>query len=131
MTAYRMAEAAGLVGVSDDTLRRWADAGRLATTTDREGRRVVAGAELARLAVGLGAPDRSAGLAGARSARNRFPGIVTRVQIDGLVAVVEVQAGPHRIVSMMTSEAARELDLHPGDRAVGVVKSTQVVVETP
>jgi len=126
-----MAEAAGLVGVSDDTLRRWADAGRLATTTDREGRRVVAGAELARLAVDLGAPDRSAGLAGARSARNRFPGIVTRVQIDGLVAVVEVQAGPHRIVSMMTSEAARELDLHPGDRAVGVVKSTQVVVETP
>jgi len=92
---------------------------------------VVAGAELARLAVDLGAPDRSAGLAGARSARNRFPGIVTRVQIDGLVAVVEVQAGPHRIVSMMTSEAARELDLHPGDRAVGVVKSTQVVVETP
>ena len=126
-----MAEAAGLVGVSDDTLRRWADAGRMATTTDREGRRVVAGAELARLAVDLGAPDRSAGLAGARSARNRFPGIVTRVQIDGLVAVVEVQAGPHRIVSMMTSEAARELDLHPGDRAVGVVKSTQVVVETP
>jgi len=131
VTAYRMAEAAGLVGVSDDTLRRWADAGRMATTTDREGRRVVAGAELARLAVDLGAPDRSAGLAGARSARNRFPGIVTRVQIDGLVAVVEVQAGPHRIVSMMTSEAARELDLHPGDRAVGVVKSTQVVVETP
>ena len=126
-----MAEAAGLVGVSDDTLRRWADAGRLATTTDREGRRVVAGAELARLAVDLGAPDRSAGLAGARSARNRFPGIVTRVQIDGLVAVVEVQAGPHRIVSMMTSEAAHELDLHPGDRAVGVVKSTQVVLETP
>lgn len=124
-----MAEAAGLIGVSDDTLRRWADAGRLVTATDHEGRRVVAGTELARLAVDLGAPDRSAGLAGARSARNRFPGIVTLVEVDGLVAVVEVQAGPYRVVSMMTSEAARELDLQPGDRAVGVVKSTQVVVE--
>jgi len=131
MTTYRMAEAAGLVGVSDDTLRRWADAGRLATATDGEGRRIVAGAELARLAAELGDPDRSAGLAGTRSARNRFPGIVTRVEVDGLVAVVEVQAGPYRVVSMMTSEAARELDLQPGDRAVGVVKSTQVVVERP
>jgi len=131
MTTYRMAEAARLVGVSDDTLRRWADAGRLSTASDVEGRRVVTGAELARLAVELGDPDRSAGLSGARSARNRFPGIVTRVEVDGLIAVVEVQAGPHRVVSMMTSEAALELDLQPGDRAVGVVKSTQVVVESP
>ena len=131
MTTYRMAEAAGLVGVSDDTLRRWADAGRLATATDADGRRVVAGTELARLAVELGDHDRTAGLAGTRSARNRFPGIVTRVEVDGLVAVVEVQAGPYRVVSMMTSEAARELDLQPGDRAVGVVKSTHVVVESP
>lgn len=126
-----MAEAAGLLGVSDDTLRRWADAGRLATGSDDEGRRVVTGAELARLAVELGDHDPSAGLVGTRSARNRFPGIVTRVDIDGLVAVVEVQAGPYRVVSMMTSEAARELDLQPGDRAVGVVKSTQVVIEAP
>ena len=131
MTVYRMVEAAGLLGVSDDTLRRWADAGRLATGTDREGRLVVAGAELARLAVELADADPSAGLAGTRSARNRLPGIVTRVEVDGLVAVVEVQAGPHRVVSLMTSEAARELDLQPGDRAVGVVKSTQVVIETP
>lgn len=131
MTAYRITEAAGLLGVSDDTLRRWADAGRLASATDGEGRRVVDGAELARLAVQLGDHDRSAGLAGTRSARNRFPGIVTRVEVDGLVAVVEVQAGPYRVVSMMTSEAARELSLQPGDRAVGVVKSTQVVVERP
>ena len=130
-TGYRMAEAASLLGVSDDTLRRWADAGRLVTGTDDEGRRVVAGAELARLAVELGDHDASAGLAGTRSARNRLPGIVTRVEIDGLVAVVEVQAGPHRVVSMMTSEAARELDLQPGDRAVGVVKSTHVVIEAP
>jgi molybdopterin-binding protein len=131
MTTYRMTEAAGLLGVSDDTLRRWADAGRVATGVDGEGRRVVAGAELARLAVELGDHDASAGLAGTRSARNRLPGIVTRVEIDGLVAVVEVQAGPHRVVSLMTSEAARELDLQPGDRAVGVVKSTQVVIEAP
>ena len=131
MTTYRMVEAAGLVGVSDDTLRRWADAGRLATAIDSEGRRVVTGAALARLAVELGDQDRSGGLAGTRSARNRFPGIVTRVQVDGLVAVVELQAGPHRVVAMMTSEAAGELDLQPGDRAVGVVKSTQVVIESP
>jgi molybdopterin-binding protein len=126
-----MAEAARLLGVSDDTLRRWADAGRLATDVDGEGRRVVAGVELARLAVELGDHDTSGGLAGTRSARNRLPGIVTRVEIDGLVAVVEVQAGPHRVVSLMTSEAARDLDLQPGDRAVGVVKSTQVVIEAP
>ena len=131
MTTYRMAEAADLLGVSDDTLRRWAEAGRLATGRDAEGRLVVEGAELARLAVELGEPDTSAGLAGARSARNRFPGIVTRVEVDGLVAVVEVQAGPYRVVSLMTSEAARDLDLQPGDRAVGVVKATQVVIEAP
>jgi len=131
VTSYRMAEAAGLLGVSDDTLRRWADGGRLVTGVDGEGRRVVAGAELARLAVELGDHDTSAGLAGIRSARNRFRGIVTSVEVDGLVAVVEIQAGPHRVVSMMTSEAARDLDLQPGDRAVGIVKSTQVVIETP
>lgn len=130
-SSYRMAEAAGLLGVSDDTLRRWADAGRVATDVDAEGRRVVAGTELARMAVELGDHDASAGLAGTRSARNRLPGIVTRVEIDGLVAVVEVQAGPHRVVSLMTSEAARDLDLQPGDRAVGIVKSTQVVIEAP
>lgn len=130
-SSYRMAEAAGLLGVSDDTLRRWADAGRVATDVDVEGRRVVAGSELARLAVELGDHDASAGLTGTRSARNRLPGIVTRVEIDGLVAVVEVQAGPHRVVSLMTSEAARDLDLQPGDRAVGIVKSTQVVIEAP
>ena len=131
MTVYRMAEAAGLLGVSDDTLRRWADAGRLTTGTDAEGRLVVTGSELARMAVELGESDPSAGLPGTRSARNRLPGIVTRVEVDGLVVVVEVQAGPHRVVSLMTSEAARELDLQPGDRAVGVVKSTHVVIETP
>ena len=131
VTRYRMSEAAGLLGVSDDTLRRWADAGRLATAVDAEGRRVVAGSELARLAVDLGDHDASAGLAGTRSARNRFPGIVTRVEVEGLVAVVEVQSGPYRVVSLMTSEAARDLDLQPGDRAVGVVKSTQVVIEAP
>ena len=131
MTVYRMAEAGGLLGVSDDTLRRWADAGRLTTGTDAEGRLVVTGSELARMAVELGESDPSAGLPGTRSARNRLPGIVTRVEVDGLVVVVEVQAGPHRVVSLMTSEAARELDLQPGDRAVGVVKSTHVVIETP
>ena len=126
MPVYRLSAAAALLGVSDDTLRRWADAGRLPTTADEEGRRVVDGRELAALAVALaGDPTGPPGT----SARNRFPGIVTRVQRGDVVSQVEVQSGPHRLVSLLTTEAVDELGLAPGTPAVASVKSTNVVVE--
>ena len=128
MTSYRVGRAAELLGVSPDTVRRWADTGRLAARREG-GERVIDGADLARLLTET-APvaDESPVI---ESARNRFPGIVTQVEKDGLVAVVHLQAGPHRITSMMTREAADELGIEPGDLAVGVVKSTNVVVEVP
>ena len=128
MTTYRVGRAAELLGVSPDTVRRWADTGRLAARREG-GERVIEGADLARLLTETApAADESPVI---ESARNRFPGIVTQVEKDGLVAVVHIQAGPHRITSMMTREAADELGIEPGDLAVGVVKSTNVVVEVP
>ncbi len=128
-----MAEAARLLGVSDDTVRRWADAGRLEATTNASGRRVVDGAELARF-VGE-QPLRpvlfEAGATEASSPRNRFTGLVTRVTKDTVMAQVEIQAGPFRVVSLMSAEAASELGLEPGVLAVASVKSTHVVVEVP
>jgi molybdopterin-binding protein len=129
MPTYRMAEAAVLLGVSDDTLRRWADLGRLSTGHDDQGRLVVAGRHLAELAVSLAAEPASSPVG--LSARNRFAGIVTRVQVDGIMAQVEIQAGPHRVVSLMSREAAEELALEPGVRATATVKATNVVVELP
>jgi molybdopterin-binding protein len=128
MTTYRVGRAAELLGVSPDTVRRWADGGRLTARRDR-GERVIDGADLARLLTET-APvsDESPVI---ESARNRFPGIVTQVEKDGLVAVVHIQAGPHRVTSLMTREAADELGIEPGDLAVAVVKSTNVVVEAP
>lgn len=134
MPTYRISEAAGLLGVSDDTVRRWADGGRLPTVRDDAGRQAVDGAVLARFAVELAdGGDLPGGRAPivAESARNRFPGIVTRVVRDGVMAQVEIQSGPHRIVSLMSREAADELDLQPGVPAVGSVKATAVVVEVP
>jgi molybdopterin-binding protein len=131
---YRISEAAGLLGVSDDTVRRWADGGRLPTVRDDAGRQAVEGVVLARFAVELadgGDPPGSRAPIVAESARNRFPGIVTRVVRDGVMAQVEIQSGPHRIVSLMSREAADELDLQPGVPAVGSVKATAVVVEVP
>jgi len=128
---YRISEAAGLLGVSDDTVRRWVDQGALGAGRDGAGRRVVEGAELAAYArehAAAAAPDPT-GVA--RSARNRFVGLVTRVVADGVMAQVEVQCGPHAVVSLMSAEAARELGLEPGVQAVAVVKATTVVVETP
>ena len=130
MTNYRVGQAAELLGVSADTVRRWADAGRLRVDRHERGERVIEGAELARFLTET-APEPSEPPLVSESARNRFPGIVTKVEKDGLVAVVHLQAGPHRVVSMMTREAADELQLSPGDLAVGVVKSTNVVVEVP
>jgi molybdopterin-binding protein len=127
---FRLSEAARLLGVSDDTVRRWVDAGLLSADVDGAGRKVVAGAELAgfakRQAVDVEDPS---GIG--RSARNRFVGLVTEVITDRVMAQVEIQCGPHRVVSLMSSEAVRELGLEPGVLAVAVVKSTHVVVETP
>ena len=131
MTTYRIAEAAELLGVSDDTLRRWVDAGRVTVRTE-EGRTVVPGAELAALAGSLADhPDRERTRASAVSARNRLTGIVTKVTKDRVMAQVEMICGPYRMVSLMSSEAAEELGLEPGVRAIASVKSTNVVVERP
>ena len=127
---YRMAEIAELFGVSDDTVRRWADSGQLTAVRDAGGRKAVDGVELAAFAKAQAhaTPDPSMV---DRSARNRFVGLVTEVITDHVMAQVEIQCGPHRVVSLMSSEAARELGLVPGVLAVAVVKSTQVMVETP
>ena len=131
MSTYRIAEAAELLGVSDDTLRRWVDAGRLTVRTE-EGRTVVPGPELAALAGSLAEhPDRERTRASAVSARNRLTGIVTKVTKDRVMAQVEMICGPYRMVSLMSSEAAEELGLEPGVRAIASVKSTNVVVERP
>jgi molybdopterin-binding protein len=128
MSKYRVGQVAALLGVSPDTVRRWTDTGRIPMQREK-GQRLVDGAELARFLTETSPATEE--LPVNESARNRFPGIVTRVEKDGLVAVVHIQAGPHRIVSLMTREAADELGLEPGDFAVGVVKSTNVVVEAP
>jgi len=131
--SYKLREAAQFLGVSDDTVRRWVDAGRLATTRDPSGRHIVDGAELARLAEELAAaaPRPDAQPVVLESARNRFTGLVTRVMRDTVMAQVEIQAGPHRLVSLMSREAADELQLEPGVTAIAAVKSTNVVVEIP
>lgn len=131
MTTYRMSEAARLLGVSVDTVRRWADAGRLPTNLDAGGQRRVEGGDLAALAVELGASEPAPPPVGGQSARNRFPGIVTRVVRGDVAAQVEIQAGPHRLVSLLTREAVDELGLAPGMLAVAAVKATNVGVELP
>ncbi len=133
MPSYRIKDAAALLGVSDDTLRRWADDGRVPVTTDDSGRMVVDGAALALFARELAQQgDRmDNSVVVAQSARNRFTGLVIGVIKDTVMAQVELQAGPHRIVSLMSREAADELGLAPGVLAVAAVKSTNVVVEIP
>lgn len=128
MHTYRLSAAAALLAVSDDTVRRWVDQGRLATSLDEEGRRVVAGAELAAFAVSA-AGDPTGPVA--TSARNSFSGLVTRVLRGDVVSQVEVQSGPHRLVSLMTTESVDDLGLEPGAPARASVKSTHVVVDLP
>lgn len=128
MTQLRIAEVASLLGVSDDTVRRWVEQGRLAARREPGERMMVDGADVAELLVARRRTPETAG-ATASSARNRLTGIVTDVQRDGVVALVEVQAGPFRVVSMMTREAADELGLAPGVLATAVVKATNVIVE--
>ena len=129
MPHYRISQAASLLGVSDDTVRRWIEADRL-TTSPGPGPASVDGAELAALAQQIAAAPQL-GLPVAESARNRFTGLVTRVVKDTVMAQVDLQCGPFRVVSLMSAEAADELGLEPGVLAVASVKSTHVVVEVP
>lgn len=126
----RLGEAADALGVSIDTVRRWATQGKLKAARTQGGQRTVSRVDVARLA-----SERRRGVADppivAQSARNRFPGVVTRVIRDRAAATVEVQAGPHRLVSLLTREAADELRLEPGRSVICVVKATDVIVELP
>jgi molybdopterin-binding protein len=130
MTKLRIREAAAYLGVSDDTLRRWIDADLLRVEVDKSRRKVIDGRDLAVFAQSLAnpIPDPS-GIA--RSARNRFVGLVTRIESDKVMSQVELQCGPFRVVSLMSTEAVLELGLEPGSVAVAVVKATAVIVETP
>ena len=132
-TQFKVSEAAALLGVSDDTVRRWADAGRLTLLPGANGRALVDGLELAGLAQELAAESALAAAfpTSRASTRNRITGIVTRVLKDGVMAQVELQAGPFRIVSLMSREAADELELEPGTLASASVKATTVVIELP
>ena len=127
---YRIAEAAELLGVSDDTVRRWIDTSRLPVRREGGGPAQVDGAALARVAAQLHAAPEP-GTTRSSSARNRLTGIVTRVVRDTVMAQVEIQAGPFRVVSLMSREAADELGLDVGVRAVATVKATQVSVDVP
>jgi molybdopterin-binding protein len=129
MAEFRIGEAAELLGVSADTVRRWVDAGRLAASRDEQGHRLIAGVDLAAFARSLGGgPDEGAEHS---SARNRLRGIVTNIVKDTVMAQVDIQAGPFRLVSLMSREAVEELGLEVGSIAVAVIKSTTVVVEHP
>jgi molybdopterin-binding protein len=129
-SSIRIGRAAEMLGVTVETVRRWADTGQLRTTRSRGGQRLVPIDEVTRLIAERrrAATDRPIV---AQSARNRFAGIVTRIEKDRVAAVVEILAGPHRLVSLMTAEAVDELGLKIGDEAIAVVKSTNVVVEIP
>lgn len=126
----RLGQAAELAGVSVDTVRRWADEGRLKTTRSAGGQRRVSPAEIERLQRRRRNESADPVIV-AQSARNRFPGVVTRVVNDRAAATVEVQAGPHRLVSLMTAEAVAELGLRRGKTVIAVVKATNVMVEVP
>lgn len=126
----RVREAAELLGVSDDTIRRWIDDGELPTGSDQSGRKTVDGAALAAYSRKSAAATPKDPLSVASSARNRFAGLVTKVVTDTVMAQVEMQCGPFTVVSLMSSEAVRELNLEPGSVAVAVVKATTVIVET-
>ena len=131
MTTMRIRQAAELLGVSDDTVRRWIDNGTLPATQDQAGRKVVAGRDLAEFWRSNAPPPPRDPLGISSSARNRFVGLVTDVLSDTVMTRVEMQCGPHTVVSLMSTEAAQELRLEPGSLAVAIVKATTVIVETP
>jgi molybdopterin-binding protein len=126
----RIGEAAEMLGVSVDTLRRWEREKQLRTVRTAGGQRSIPLAEVTRLLAERRRETADRPIV-AQSARNRFTGVVTRIQRDKVAAVVEIQAGPHRLVSLMTAEALDDLALDIGDEAIGVVKSTNVIVEIP
>ncbi|WP_328869915.1 helix-turn-helix transcriptional regulator [Streptomyces sp. NBC_00287] len=130
MQSYTIGQAARLLGVSPDTARRWADAGRVATHRDDSGRRLIDGRDLAAFSVELAktaaTPEEEAPYT---SARNAFPGIVTAIKLGDVAAQVEIQAGPHRLVSLLTREAVEELGLEVGMEATARVKSTNVHID--
>jgi molybdopterin-binding protein len=127
--SIRIKDAAQLLGVSDDTLRRWINTGSLRAYKDASGRKVVDGRELAELAQNLAEPPPDI-LGGGSSARNRFTGLVTKVTADGVMAEVQLQCGPFTVVSLMSRQSVDSLDLAPGKIATAVVKATTVIVET-
>jgi len=129
MPRYRLGQAAKTLGVSVDTVRRMVDDGRLIAVRTKGGQRMIEGESLATLAKPARMDRGEAAVK--QSARNRFPGIITRVVRDKVAAQVEIQAGPHRLVSLITRDAVDDLDLKPGMRAVAVVKATNVHVELP
>jgi molybdopterin-binding protein len=126
----RVGQAAEMLGVTVETMRRWETEGRLQMERSSGGQRLVALADVTRLLAERRKAGSERSIVGG-SARNRFPGIVTRIEKDRVAAVVEILAGPHRIVSLMTAEAVDEMGLEVGDEAVGVVKATTVIVEIP
>ncbi|MFE3291080.1 molybdopterin-binding protein [Rhodococcus sp. NPDC059234] len=130
MSSIRVKDAAGLLGVSDDTVRRWIDSGALTAGKDESGRKVIDGEVLAEFARAHASPPPDP-LGTSSSARNRFVGLVTKVTEDKVMAEVQMQCGPFTVVSLMSSASARELGLAPGKVAVAMVKATTVVVETP
>jgi molybdopterin-binding protein len=131
MQSYTIGQAARLLGVSPDTARRWADAGRVATHRDDGGRRLIDGRDLAAFSVELAQTADGEQENSHTSVRNAFPGIVTAVKLGDVAAQVEIQAGPHRLVSLVTREAVEELGLEVGAEAIARVKSTSVHIDRP
>ncbi|MBV9026033.1 MAG: helix-turn-helix transcriptional regulator [Streptomycetaceae bacterium] len=130
MRSYSIGQAARLLGVSPDTARRWADAGRIPTHRDRSGKRLIDGRDLAAFSVALAEEASSTENAGPHtSVRNAFPGIITAVKLGDVAAQIEIQAGPHRLVSLVTREAVEELGFEVGMEAVARVKSTNVHID--
>ena len=130
MAEFRIAEASALLGVSDDTVRRLIDAGRLPEHLDTHNRKVIDGAALAAYAAAQpSAPEETFG--SKVSARNRLVGLVTEVKADGVMGQVKMRCGPYTITSLISADSVRELELQPGSLAVAVVKSTNVIIETP
>lgn len=126
----RVRDAADLLGVSDDTVRRWIDDGALPASRDQSGRKAIPGDALAKFALAHSGAAPKDPLSIGSSARNRFTGLVTKVVADGVMAQVEMKCGPFTVVSLMSADAARELNLEAGSVAVAVVKATTVIVET-
>lgn len=130
MPAIRVRDAAALLGVSDDTVRRWTDSGALASHKDDSGRKVIAGDVLAAFVRGQASPPADP-TGASSSARNRLVGLVTKVTADRVMCEVEMQCGPFTVVSLMSTTSAEQLGLEPGALAVAVVKATNVIIETP